>query len=51
MKRKERKTIHAPTQYNALEYCELRIICPTRDRGMVKDNPTVTTKGVVKSIA
>lgn len=51
MKRKERTMTNAPTQYNPLEYCELIIICPTKDRGIVNDSPTVTTSGVVRSIA
>lgn len=41
----------APTQYRPLEYCELKIICPMRDSGIVSDNPTVTTNGVVRSMA
>jgi hypothetical protein len=51
MNRKERRTIKAPTQYRALEYCELNMICPISDSGIVMDNPTVTTNGVVRSIA
>lgn len=51
MKRKDSKTMHAPTQYNALEYCWLSAICPIRDNGIVNDSPTETTNGVVKRMA
>ena len=51
MNKKESSTMKAPTQYKALEYWELRIIWPIKDRGIVNDNPTVITKGVVSSIA
>jgi len=51
MNRNDRRTMDAPTQYRALEYCELSIICPINDSGMVMVNPTETTKGVVRSIA
>jgi hypothetical protein len=43
--------MNAPSQYQALEYCELSKICPIRDRGMVIEIPTVTTNGVVRSMA
>lgn len=51
MNKKEITTIKAPTQYKALEYWRLKTICPISDRGIVNDNPTVTTNGVVRSIA
>lgn len=51
MNKKEKNTMKAPTQYNPLEYCDRRIICPIKDSGIVKDSPTVTTSGVVNSIA
>jgi hypothetical protein len=47
----EKKTIAAPTQYMALEYWACRKIWATRDRGIVRLMPTVTTSGVVRSIA
>ena len=47
----EHSTINDPTQYSILEYWLLSIICPINDNGIVIDSPTVTTKGVVRSIA
>lgn len=51
MNRKEMKTIPAPIQYMALEYCAYCTISPMRESGMVMDRPTVTTSGVVRSMA
>ena len=51
MNRNDTKTIPAPTQYRKLENCWYCIISPTRERGMVSDRPTVTNKGVVRSMA
>ena len=51
MKMNDRSTIKAPSQYVKLEVCEFKIICPTRDSGIVKLNPTVTTSGDVNNIA
>lgn len=50
MKRKDRNTIPAPTQYVPAECCEFKKIWPTIDRGMVRLSPTVTTSGEVSSI-
>lgn len=47
----DRNTIAAPTQYSGLAYCPCRIIWPTRESGMVRLRPTVTTSGVVRSMA
>ena len=49
--RNEQKTTAAPIQYMALEYWPCRKIWAMRDRGIVKLRPTVTTRGVVRSIA
>lgn len=49
--RNEQTTSTAPIQYMALEYWPCRKIWATRDRGIVKLRPTVTTNGVVRSIA
>lgn len=49
--KKEINTTPAPTQYTQLEYCEYWIISPISDSGMFSDKPTVTTSGVVSSIA
>jgi hypothetical protein len=51
MNKKDRRTIQAPTQYKALEYWELKIICPIKESGIVMEIPTVTTNGVVRSMA
>jgi hypothetical protein len=51
MKRNDINTMPAPTQYTQLEYCEYWIISPMSDRGMFRESPTVTTRGVVRSIA
>lgn len=45
---KERKTIPAPIQYVRLDFCEFKIIWPTRDSGIVRLRPTATTNGEVK---
>lgn len=45
------KTTSAPIQYMKLEYWPYWSISPTNERGIVSDNPTVTTSGVVRSIA
>ena len=47
---KDKRTIPAPTQYNALDVWWLRIICPNNERGMDRLSPTVVTKGEVSSI-
>jgi len=41
----------APTQYTQLEYCEYWIISPISESGIVSEMPTVTTSGVVRSMA
>lgn len=41
----------APAQYNGVAYSPCRKIWPTRDSGIVRLRPTVTTSGEVKSIA
>lgn len=41
----------APTQYIQLEYCPYWIISPINDSGIVKERPTVTTRGEVRSMA
>ncbi len=51
MKRNEATTKAAPTQYIQLENCAYWIISPMSDRGIVSDSPTVTTSGVVSSVA
>ena len=51
MKRNESTTTAAPAQYSKLADCELRRICPISDIGMVRDRPTETIRGVVRSIA
>lgn len=51
MNKKEMRTTAAPTQYTQLEYCEYCIISPMSDKGIVRDRPTVTTRGVVSSMA
>jgi hypothetical protein len=51
MNRKDKRTMNAPTQYRALEYCEFKIICAISDSGIVMVNPTETTRGVVRSMA
>lgn len=47
----DKKTIAAPNQYTGDAYWDCRNICPTKDSGMVRLRPTVTTRGVVRSIA
>ena len=44
-------TTAAPIQYTKLEYWPYWIISPMSDSGIVRDRPTVTTSGVVKSMA
>lgn len=51
IKRNERTTTAAPAQYSKLADCELSIICPIRDIGIVNDRPTDTISGVVRSMA
>lgn len=40
----------APIQYMKLEYCPCKKIWAMRESGIVRLRPTVTTKGVVRSI-
>ena len=47
----DRKTITAPSQYTGDAYWDCRNISPTKDSGIVRLRPTVTTRGVVRSIA
>ena len=49
--RNEKKTTAAPIQYMALEYWCCKIIWATRDKGIVRLRPTVTTSGEVRNIA
>jgi hypothetical protein len=49
--RKDTNTTAAPIQYIMLAYCWYWIISPMSDSGIVRDKPTVTTKGVVSSMA
>jgi hypothetical protein len=51
MNKNDTNTTAAPIQYTMLEYCWYCIISPIRDSGIVSDRPTVTTSGVVRSIA
>lgn len=50
MKRNDKNTIPAPIQYVTLDPWEFSMICPTKDKGIVKLSPTVTTSGVVSNI-
>ena len=49
--RNEQKTTAAPIQYMALEYWCCKKIWTTRDKGIVRLRPTVTTRGEVRNIA
>lgn len=51
MNKKESNTMPAPTQYQKLENCWYCIISPMRDRGIVRERPTVTMSGVVSNMA
>jgi hypothetical protein len=49
--RNDTKTTAAPSQYIRLEYLPYCTISPISERGIVRDRPTVTTSGVVRSSA